>query len=81
MTAKTKLLNKARNNPAGLSFEDFKTLLGQCGWIFDRQNGSHQIWISPGRMRLSIQPRKDGKAKRYQVEQFVKQIEVEDGSF
>ena len=52
-----KLLSKAIRNPNGLSFSEFQTLMTQCGWINDRQRGSHQIWYSPEGVRLSIQTR------------------------
>jgi len=71
MTKKEKLLLRAINNHADLSFEDFRTLLKQLGWIFDHQTGSHQIWYSKKGDRLSIQNNK-GKAKAYQVKQFLK---------
>ncbi len=77
MTRQEKLLAKAMNNPRGLSFADFQTLLRQSGWTLDHQSGSHQIWYSPSGGRLSIQERRDGKAKGYQVEQFLAQ---RDGS-
>jgi len=78
MSKKEKLLDKARRNPQGLKFGDFETLLKQCGWTFDHQRGSHQIWYSPGRYRLSVQNRK-GMAKGYQVRQFLSQFEIENG--
>jgi predicted RNA binding protein YcfA (HicA-like mRNA interferase family) len=65
-----KLLHKAKNNPSGLSFNDFRALMKSCGWLEDHQTGSHQIWYSPARYRISIQNRK-GKAKGYQVKQFL----------
>lgn len=74
MGKKEKLLQKAINNPKGLSFKDFETLLINFGWIFDRQNGSHKIYYSSNGVRLPIQDRK-GKAKEYQVKQFIKIIE------
>ena len=80
MTKREKLLIKATNNPKGLSFSDFITLLAQAGWILDHQVGSHQIWYSPKGHRLSIQESKNGKAKGYQVEQFILQYEVENGT-
>ena len=76
MTQKEKLLLRAINNPADLSFEDFKTLLKHSNWILDHQTGSHQIWYSPKKCRLSIQNNK-GKAKSYQVKQFLQQREKE----
>lgn len=71
MSRKQKLLDKAKNNPKGLRFDEFETLLGLCNWIFDHQTGSHRIWYSTQKARLSIQPTKNGKAKAYQVQQFL----------
>jgi hypothetical protein len=71
MTQREKLLNRAMNNPKGLSFGEFQTLLRQAGWICDHRKGSHQIWYSPKLRRLPIQEARNGKAKGYQVEQFL----------
>ncbi|MFQ5485095.1 MAG: type II toxin-antitoxin system HicA family toxin [Desulfobacterales bacterium] len=80
MTKREKLLNRAVNNPKDLSFSEFQTLLRQAGWTFDHQKGSHQIWYSPDRRRLPIQEAKNGKAKEYQVEQFLRQYqEIKNG--
>jgi predicted RNA binding protein YcfA (HicA-like mRNA interferase family) len=65
-----RLLESARNNPNGLSFKDFEALLKQARWRFDRQKGSHRIWYSPKNLLISIQSR-GGKAKGYQVRQFL----------
>jgi predicted RNA binding protein YcfA (HicA-like mRNA interferase family) len=75
MTKREKLLARAINNPKDLSFGEFQTLLRQAGWIFDHQKGSHQIWYSPKRHRLPVQEGRSGKAKGYQVEQFLVQYE------
>lgn len=77
MVKQEKLLNKAMNNPDGLSFSDFQTLMKHQGWVLDHQRGSHQIWYSPKFYRLSVQNR-NSKAKGYQVKQFLNQLEVED---
>jgi predicted RNA binding protein YcfA (HicA-like mRNA interferase family) len=77
MGKREKLLAKALRNPGGMRFADFETLLHQCGWVFDHQTGSHRIWVSPEGHRLPIQERKDGKAKGYQVRQFLDQWERE----
>jgi hypothetical protein len=71
MTKYHKLMVRAKNNPKGLSFSEFQTLLRQSGWTFDHQKGSHQVWYSPDRQRLPIQEARNGKAKGYQVEQFL----------
>lgn len=76
MSQHKKLFNKAERNPSGLDFSEFYTLMIQCGWIKDRQKGSHQIWYSPKGMRLSIQMR-NGMAKGYQVQQFLSIVNEE----
>ena len=77
MSKQEKLLQKAKNNPAGLHFNEFVSLLKHNNWVLDRQNCSHQIWISPKRHRLPIQE-KNGESKKYQVEQFLLQLEFEE---
>lgn len=72
MSKKEKLWQKANTNPQNLTFAEFETLLSQCGWKFSRQKGSHSLWYSPNNQPLPIQPQKDGKAKPYQVKQFLK---------
>jgi hypothetical protein len=74
-----KLLARAKNNPKGLSFADFRTLLSQAGWVLDHQTGSHQIWYSPKGYRISVQEGRNGQTKAYQVEQFLLRYEVENG--
>ena len=76
MTKREKLLARAMSNPKDLSFGEFQTLLRQAGWTLDHQKGSHQIWYPPTRVRLPIQEGRSGKAKGYQVEQFLGQGEV-----
>jgi predicted RNA binding protein YcfA (HicA-like mRNA interferase family) len=78
MTIREKLLSRAKSNPKDLSMGEFQTILRQTGWTFDHQKGSHQIWYSPTRYRLPIQEGRSGKAKGYQVEQFLVQYEVEN---
>jgi len=68
---KEKLLEKAKNNPQGLRFSEFENLLNLCGWVFDHQTGSHRIWYSLRKDRLSIQPTKNNQAKAYQIKQFL----------
>ncbi len=77
MSRKEKLLQKTKNNPKGLSFNEFETLLKQYGWICDHQRGSHRMYLSPQKFRLPIQP-KGNMAKEYQVKQFLGQLEREE---
>ena len=78
MTKHDKLFARAKNHPKGISFAEFETLLRQAGWTFDHQKGSHRIWYSPKRFRLPVQEGRSGKAKIYQIEQFLLQYEVEN---
>ena len=64
-------MEKARINPGGLQFKEFRTLLSGTGWIHDRTSGSHEIWKSLRGVRLSVQA-KGKMAKGYQVSQFLK---------
>jgi predicted RNA binding protein YcfA (HicA-like mRNA interferase family) len=73
------LLEKAEAGPNNLSFRDFEKLMKQEGWTFERQKGSHRLWVSPKGFRLPIQSRK-GKAKGYQVQQFLAQYAQEHHS-
>lgn len=77
MSKQNKALEKAINNPDGLSFEEFQMMMKRSGWIMDHQKGSHQIWYSPKKYRISVQNR-NGKAKGYQVKQFLVRLEEEN---
>ena len=79
MGKKEKLIAKACNNPSGLSFDEFCTLMSRSGWVLDHQTGSHQIWYSHHGNRISVQ-NKAGKAKGYQVKQFLKYYDLEFGN-
>jgi hypothetical protein len=74
-----KLLERARNSPKNLKFEDLCTLAECYGWVFQRQSGSHRIYLHPslgntvGSM-MNFQPR-GGKAKPTQVKQLLDAIE------
>ncbi len=77
MTKREKLLVQAILNPASLSFSVFQTLLIQCNWQKRRQSGSHELWYSPQGFRLPVQRGENGKAKEYQVKQFLNRLEQE----
>jgi predicted RNA binding protein YcfA (HicA-like mRNA interferase family) len=71
-----KVLAKARNNQQDVRFTDLLTLAEALGYRLDRITGSHRILVHPVvPKRLSLQPRKDGKAKPYQVDQLLKIID------
>lgn len=76
MVKKRKLFDKMLNSPQNIRFEEFIVLLQAFGFILSRTKGSHHIFTRDDIMEiLSIQPKKDGKAKPYQIRQFIKLIE------
>lgn len=79
MAKREKLLQRARSSPNNLGFEDLCALAESFGWVFQRQSGSHRIYMHPGLgnavgSMMNFQPR-DGKAKPTQVKQLLDAIE------
>src|SRR5215208_4682907 len=74
-----KLLEKAKSSPKNLKFDDLCALAECYGWAFQRQCGSHRIYLHAqlgnvtGSM-MNFQSRK-GKAKPSQVRQLLDAIE------
>jgi predicted RNA binding protein YcfA (HicA-like mRNA interferase family) len=79
MAKPSKLLERLLAGSYNIGFNEFVTLLEAFGFVPDRIKGSHHIYVQAdvGKL-LSIQPRKDGKAKPYQLRQFLKLIEEYD---
>ncbi len=51
--------------------------ISAVGFVFDHQTGSHAIYVHPScEAQLMIQPRKDGMAKGYQVQQFIEIVDI-----
>ncbi len=75
-----KLLEKARNSPNNLRYEELLRLAECYGWVFERQDGtSHAIYVNeslsgqPGFM-MNFQNRR-GQAKPSQIRQLLDAIE------
>jgi len=76
MTKKQKLFQKLLNSPKNILFDEFRTILEAFGFNFRHVTGSHHVYKHPGVADLlSIQPDRDGKAKPYQIRQFLKLVE------
>lgn len=70
-----KLLQKAIKNPDNLRFGEFQTLLELHGFVCARSRGSHFIYCSDKyKKSLPVQDNR-GKAKGYQVKQFLRILE------
>jgi hypothetical protein len=65
-------LELIRQGSQQIRFADFLRLVEAFGFRHDRTHGSHLIFVRPGSPRpLSLQPL-NGRAKFYQVRQFLK---------
>lgn len=68
------MVRKALGNPRNLRFSEFQTLIGCYGFQLRsrRGKGSHHIYKSREiGESIAIQPNREGKAKSYQVEEFL----------
>ncbi len=76
MMRQRKLLERVRNNPRDVRFSDLLTLVEAFGFVrIGGGSTSHRQYRHPPTgARLNLQPRADGKAKQYQVGQFLTAI-------
>ncbi len=73
-----KLLDKARNSQASVTFKELCRLAECFGFALARTRGSHRIYRAPGvQETVNLQPMSNGKAKAYQVRQVLKHIDVQ----
>jgi predicted RNA binding protein YcfA (HicA-like mRNA interferase family) len=70
-----RILIRAYNNPAGLSFREFQRLVEAFGFRLSRINGSHHIYVRPGTAEIVNVQRVHDDAKPYQVRQFLRLVE------
>ncbi len=77
MPKRRKLLVKLLAGSKDFTFSEFTSLLEGYGFELERVRGSHRIYSHRDISELlSIQPRNDGKAKPYQLRQFLKLVEA-----
>ena len=76
MGKKQKLLLQILNNPKNVSFNDMQNLVEAFGFTLLRINGSHHIFAHPDIDSLVNIQNTKGKAKPYQVRQFLTLIET-----
>jgi predicted RNA binding protein YcfA (HicA-like mRNA interferase family) len=70
-----KILEKARASPANVPFRDMCKLVEAFGFRLSRMRGSHHIFIHPDMPELVNLQEVNGKAKPYQVRQFLRLVE------
>jgi hypothetical protein len=68
---KLKLLKKLLRSPENIRFGDFVTLVESYGFELKRTSGSHHIFKHPEKPELLNLQNYKGKAKPYQIRQFL----------
>ena len=72
---KRKLLEKALAGSKNIDFNDIVALVEAFGFRQSRIKGSHHIFVHPQVRELVNLQNVDGKAKPYQIRQFLKLVE------
>ncbi len=70
-----KILEKALDSAANVSFADMRKLVEAFGFRLSRIKGSHHIFVHDSVPELANLQEVRGKAKPYQVRQFLKLVE------
>jgi len=72
---KRKLLQKALTGPKNFRFDDMVTLAAAFGFRLSRTSGSHHVFVHPAVPELLNLQEVKGKAKPYQISQFLRLVE------
>jgi len=75
LTRKRKLLQKALSGSKNLRFSEMITLVEAFGFRLSRVKGSHHIFVHPRVQELINLQSVEGKAKPYQILQFLRLVE------
>lgn len=75
---KRKLLRKALASPRNFRFSEMIALVEGFGFRLSRTGGSHHIYVHPEVAELVNLQEVRGKAKPYQIDQFLRLVEKYD---
>ena len=75
MGKKQKILKQILSGSKNINFNDIVTLVEAFGFTLSRVNGSHHIFIHPQIPELVNIQNAKGKAKPYQIRQFLTIVE------
>lgn len=70
-----KLLRKVLSGGKNVRFSDMQRLVQAYGFRLDRVTGSHHIYVHPNVRELINLQNDQGKAKPYQIKQFLSIVE------
>lgn len=72
---KRKLLSKVLASQKNVQFSDMEALVEAFGFRLSRVKGSHHIYVHPTIQELVNLQEQNGKAKPYQIRQFLDLVE------
>jgi predicted RNA binding protein YcfA (HicA-like mRNA interferase family) len=75
MTKKRKLVQKLLSGSRNIRFSEVQAVVEAFGFQLNRISGSHHIYIHPAVPEIINLQNVDGKAKPYQVKQFLEIVE------
>ena len=70
-----KLIKQMKQGINNVSFRDIEKLLDMMGYEFDRQSGSHKVYVKPGCDHLVIKETRP--MKQYMVKTVIRRYETE----
>ena len=73
-----KLLERLRNNPTNVTFDDLRTLLLREGFTLDRVTGSHHIFKKSG--TIFVIPVHSNRVKSVYVKRVIELVEQAKGT-
>lgn len=73
--SKRKLLQRVLAGSRNIRFDDMVTLMEAFGFRLSRTSGSHHIFAHPNVPELVNLQNRKGKAKAYQIRQFLELVE------
>jgi predicted RNA binding protein YcfA (HicA-like mRNA interferase family) len=75
LVKKRKLLQKILSGSRNIQFDEMTALVGAFGFRLSRVKGSHHIFVHPQVRELVNLQNVNGKAKPYQIRQFLRLVE------
>lgn len=70
-----KILIKMMNSYNNIQYDDLIKVVEKFGFVWQRTNGSHNIYVNNNIREIINIQKVNGKAKPYQIKQFLKLIE------
>jgi len=73
-----KLIEKIRSRPVEANYGDVKRLLEDLGWVWERAIGSHNHFVKPGELPMTIPTKHGRKVKRSYLNMICDRLELDE---